>query len=49
VLRGGPIDQRRVAQAARVELDQARPLRDNGYKVELARNLIATTLLERAT
>jgi xanthine dehydrogenase YagS FAD-binding subunit len=48
VLRGGRIDQERVTQAARAELDQAEPLRDNGYKVELARNLIATTLLELA-
>ncbi len=45
-LRGGPITEDRVAEAARLELEQAEPLRDNGYKVELARNLIATTLLE---
>jgi xanthine dehydrogenase YagS FAD-binding subunit len=49
VLRGGEIDEQRVAEAARAELAQARPLRDNGYKVELARNLIATTLLELTT
>jgi xanthine dehydrogenase YagS FAD-binding subunit len=48
MLRGGPIDEHRVAEAARAELDQAEPLRDNGYKVELARNLIASTLLELA-
>jgi xanthine dehydrogenase YagS FAD-binding subunit len=46
VLRGGPFDEERVAQAARAELDQAEPLRDNAYKVDLARNLIAATLLE---
>jgi xanthine dehydrogenase YagS FAD-binding subunit len=45
-LRGGPIDEERVAHAARVELDRAEPLRDNAYKVDLARNLIAATLLE---
>jgi xanthine dehydrogenase YagS FAD-binding subunit len=45
-LRGGRIDPERVTAAARAELEQAEPLRDNGYKVELARNLIATTLLE---
>jgi xanthine dehydrogenase YagS FAD-binding subunit len=47
-LRGGPITEERLARAADAELDQAQPLRDNGYKVELARNLIATTLLELA-
>jgi xanthine dehydrogenase YagS FAD-binding subunit len=49
VLRGQAISDDRVARAARAELDQARPLRDNAYKVELARNLIATTLLELAS
>jgi xanthine dehydrogenase YagS FAD-binding subunit len=48
LLRGQPITQERVTEAARAELEQAEPLRDNGYKVELARNLIATTLLECA-
>jgi xanthine dehydrogenase YagS FAD-binding subunit len=46
MLRGGPIDEQRVTDAARAELDQAEPLRDNAYKVDLARNLIAATLLE---
>jgi xanthine dehydrogenase YagS FAD-binding subunit len=45
-LRGGPISEDRVAEAARAELAHAQPLRDNGYKVELARNLIVSTLLE---
>jgi xanthine dehydrogenase YagS FAD-binding subunit len=44
-LRGGRIDPERVAAAARAELDQAEPLRDNAYKVQLAHNLIVTTLL----
>ena len=47
-LRGGPITEERVTQAARAELEPARPLRENGYKVELARNLIVSTLLELA-
>lgn len=47
-LRGGPIDEDAVARAAQAELAQAEPLRDNGYKVELARNLIARTLLDLA-
>jgi xanthine dehydrogenase YagS FAD-binding subunit len=49
-LRGGPAAQDRFAAAADAELEQARPLRDNGYKVPLARNLIVrtlTTLAER--
>jgi len=45
-LRGGPITAERADSAARAELARARPLRENGYKVELARNLIVTTLLE---
>jgi xanthine dehydrogenase YagS FAD-binding subunit len=45
-LRGGRIDPERVTAAARAELDQAEPLRDNAYKVQLAHNLIVTTLLE---
>jgi xanthine dehydrogenase YagS FAD-binding subunit len=46
VLRGGPITEDRVAAAARAELEQAQPLRDNGYKIEVARNLIVRTLLD---
>jgi xanthine dehydrogenase YagS FAD-binding subunit len=46
VLRGGPIDEQRVIEAAQAELAQAQPLRDNAYKVELARNLIVRTVLE---
>jgi xanthine dehydrogenase YagS FAD-binding subunit len=34
------------ASAADAELAQAQPLRDNGYKVALARNLIVQTLME---
>ncbi len=45
-LRGGPITEERLAQAAQTELEQAEPLRENAYKVELARNLIVSTLLE---
>jgi xanthine dehydrogenase YagS FAD-binding subunit len=47
-LRGGPLTDERLAGAAEAELGRARPLRDNGYKVELVRNLIAVTLLELA-
>jgi len=48
VLQGGPISEERVTEAAQAELEQARPLRDNAYKVELARNLIVRTVLELA-
>ena len=47
-LRGGPITPERADSAARAELERAQPLRENAYKVELARNLIVTTLLELA-
>jgi xanthine dehydrogenase YagS FAD-binding subunit len=45
-LNGGPITEERLIRAAEAELEQAEPLRDNGYKVELARNLIISTILE---
>lgn len=48
VLRGGEINEDTVARAAEAELARAEPLRDNGYKVELARNLITRTLLDLA-
>jgi xanthine dehydrogenase YagS FAD-binding subunit len=47
-LRGGPITDERLAGAAEAELEQADPLRDNGYKLQLVRNLIVRTLLELA-
>ncbi|BCB89981.1 FAD binding domain-containing protein [Phytohabitans suffuscus] len=45
-LRGGPATAERFRAAAAEELSAARPLRDNGYKVTLARNLIAAVLSE---
>jgi xanthine dehydrogenase YagS FAD-binding subunit len=45
-LRGEPINEETVARAALAELEQAQPLRDNAYKVPLARNLIVATMLE---
>jgi xanthine dehydrogenase YagS FAD-binding subunit len=45
-LNGGPITEERLVQAAQAELEQAQPLRENAYKIELARNLIVSTLLE---
>jgi xanthine dehydrogenase YagS FAD-binding subunit len=45
-LRGGPADEERFARAADAELAQAQPLRDNAFKVPLARNLLVRTLAE---
>jgi xanthine dehydrogenase YagS FAD-binding subunit len=43
-LRGGPATREAFAAAADAELEQARPLRDNAYKIPLARNLIIAQL-----
>jgi xanthine dehydrogenase YagS FAD-binding subunit len=45
-LRGGPATEEAFARAAEAELEQARPLRDNAYKVPLARNVIVQSLKE---
>lgn len=45
-LRGAPATREAFLRAATAELDQARPLRDNGYKVPLATNLIVRALEE---
>jgi xanthine dehydrogenase YagS FAD-binding subunit len=47
-LRGQPATEDSFARAADAELDQAKPLRDNGYKVSLARNTIVALLTELA-
>jgi xanthine dehydrogenase YagS FAD-binding subunit len=46
VLRGAPATGDTFKRAAEAELAEARPLRDNGYKVMLARNLMVRTLVE---
>ncbi|MEA2150345.1 MAG: xanthine dehydrogenase YagS FAD-binding subunit [Solirubrobacteraceae bacterium] len=43
-LRGGPATVGAFRRAAEIELDVARPLRDNAYKVALARDVIVDTL-----
>ena len=43
---GGPAAEEAFAAAARAELDAATPLRDNRFKVPLARNLVVRTLLD---
>jgi xanthine dehydrogenase YagS FAD-binding subunit len=45
-LRGAPATEEAFAAAADAELAAARPLRDNGFKVPLARNLLVATLRE---
>lgn len=45
-LLGEPAGEQAFAAAADAELAQAQPLRDNAYKVTLARNLIVQTLSE---
>jgi xanthine dehydrogenase YagS FAD-binding subunit len=47
-LRGAPADADSFTRAADAELAQAQPLRDNAYKVPLARNVIVRTLSELA-
>ena len=47
-LRGSAAEEQAFFSAADAELVQAEPLRDNGYKVELARNTLVRTLVELA-
>ena len=45
-LRGEPANEANFRAAADIELEDAEPLRDNVFKVPLARNVITRTLLE---
>jgi xanthine dehydrogenase YagS FAD-binding subunit len=45
-LRGQPATEESFAAAAEAELAAATPLRDNGYKVPMARNVVVRTLLD---
>jgi xanthine dehydrogenase YagS FAD-binding subunit len=47
-LRGQPASADAFARAAQIELEPARPLRDNAYKVTLARDVIVQTLTRLA-
>jgi xanthine dehydrogenase YagS FAD-binding subunit len=47
-LRGQPASERAFRAAAEVELADARPLRDNGFKIELARRTITAVLSQLA-
>jgi xanthine dehydrogenase YagS FAD-binding subunit len=48
-LLGAPATRESFERAAAAELEQAEPLRDNAYKIPLARNTIAAVLEELAT
>jgi xanthine dehydrogenase YagS FAD-binding subunit len=48
VLRGAPATEETFRHAADAELSQARPLRENAFKIPLARNIIVRTLLDLA-
>ncbi len=48
LLRGGDASEEQFNRAAETELEHARPLRDNGYKIALARNVMVGTLSELA-
>jgi xanthine dehydrogenase YagS FAD-binding subunit len=45
-LRGEPVNEANFRAAAEIELEDARPLSENAFKVPLARNVITRTLLE---
>jgi len=45
-LRGAPAREESFAAAADAELAEAKPLRDNGFKIPLARNVIVRSLVE---
>jgi xanthine dehydrogenase YagS FAD-binding subunit len=47
-LRGNQATQAAFGAAADAELEPAAPLRDNGFKIKLARNLLVSTLSELA-
>ncbi len=45
-LRGAPVTEETFYRAADAELANAQPLRDNAFKVPLARNVLVRTLLD---
>jgi xanthine dehydrogenase YagS FAD-binding subunit len=47
-LRAAPATEQSFRDAAEAELASARPLRDNAFKVELARNMIVRNLMDLA-
>lgn len=46
VLRGAPATEASFVRAAEAELADARPLRENAFKIQLARNILVRTLQE---
>ena len=49
MLRGGPATEAAFREAAEAELAEAKPLRENGFKTELARRVIADELMKLVT
>jgi len=47
-LEGQPATEAAFRAAAEIELSEAQPLRDNGFKIELAKRVITAVLLELA-
>lgn len=45
-LRGEPVNEANLRAAADIELEDAEPLRENAFKIPLARNVITRTLLD---
>ena len=45
-LKGGPATEAAFRTAAEAELSEAKPLRDNGFKIELAKRTITAVLME---
>lgn len=48
-LKGRKIDEARAQSAAEAAVEDARPLRDNAYKVEIARNLVKQAVMALAS
>ncbi len=44
-LRGKKLDEANAKQAGEIALEGAKPLKDNGYKVQMAKDLIQRALL----
>ena len=44
-LRGKKVDEATARQAGEIALDGANPMKDNGYKVDLAKSLVQRALL----
>ena len=48
-LKGRRIDEARAGSTAEAAVEDARPMRDNAYKVEIARNLVKQAVMTLAS